>query len=109
MARIIETLRTANILRMPLADKETRPRLCRPDSITTLSPQPDVEIPYIEVGAKNSPMDASPSVLACAPAKLAPRTAKPIQQQRKEDSETVAATQTERGLTSVVFSPLPAE
>jgi Mrp family chromosome partitioning ATPase len=64
----------------------------------------DEEIPFIEVGGKDTPMEASASVLACAP-----RPAPKLQLHRPEVAEAPAAEETKEPPTAVVVEPPAAQ
>jgi Mrp family chromosome partitioning ATPase len=105
MAKIIEALRKSDTLLIPLAEKEPLPRPYRPELGNTV-PEPAEEIPFIEVGGKNTPTEASASVLASSPkkssiAQVQVRTAQP-----SVPPPNGSATHSFSGLT---FTPIPPE
>jgi Mrp family chromosome partitioning ATPase len=70
MARTLQALRHQedHPRELPVAPQATPALDAAPESL----PEPVEEIPFIEVGGKNTPMEASASVLACSP-KPAPK------------------------------------
>jgi Mrp family chromosome partitioning ATPase len=102
MARIVETLRRGDTLRIPIAEG-IRPY--RPDVGTLRGPEPEEEIPFIEVGGKNTPIEASASVRATEPKAKATASSQvlpskaPAELQHREDAPAP--------VTAVSFHPLP--
>lgn len=101
MARTLQALRR---------DVEpSRLRVAAPPLVAAETPVEE-EIPFIEVGGKDTPMEASPSVLACAP-----RPAPKLQLHRPEPVEAPAVeepkqpTMAEAPPTIIAFKPLTGE
>src|SRR5262249_44226021 len=81
MARIREALRPANTLRAQLQERVPAPRPYQPEEIpfnksrtfetchhnTQFRTEVEEEVPFIEVGGRETPTEASPSVLASVP------------------------------------------
>jgi Mrp family chromosome partitioning ATPase len=103
MARILDALRKGDAF--PRAEPASLPRPYRPDDVAPKNLESAEEIPFIEVGGKNSPMEASPSVLASAP-KLAPAPTLP--EPRPGHSAAVKSL-LDRSVSGVRFTPVPAE
>jgi Mrp family chromosome partitioning ATPase len=70
MARIREALRGSEVIREHLAPAV--PSSAAREAAPTIPDSPE-EIPFIEVGGRQTPMEASPSVLASAPPRVAKR------------------------------------
>jgi protein-tyrosine kinase len=68
MARIREALRRADTIRGQPQEKALVPRPYRPEE-GPFRTESDEEVPFIEVGGREVPMEASPSVLASLPKK----------------------------------------
>jgi len=102
MARIVETLRRGDTLRLPIAEG-IRPY--RPDVGTLLGPEPEEEIPFIEVGGKNTPVEASASVRATAPKTKVTGSG---QAAGPKALEPLRTDQAGPSITGVAFRPLPA-
>jgi Mrp family chromosome partitioning ATPase len=107
MAKIIEALRKSDTLLIPLAEKEPLPRPYRPEPSSTV-PEPAEEIPFIEVGGKNTPTEASASVLACSLKKSARVQVqdRPVRQSLAEPSPSETA---RYPITALKFIPIPGE
>ena len=69
MARIRETLRRPATHRVQPLDKELTPHPFQPEEEPVRS-EPEEEVPFIEVGGRQTPVEASPSVLASMPPTL---------------------------------------
>lgn len=101
MARTLQALR-----RDGEASRFKVVRAAAPSVVSTEAPIQE-EIPFIEVGGKDTPMEASASVLACAP-----RPAPKLQLHRPEAIETPAAEEpkappvVETAATIITFKPL---
>jgi hypothetical protein len=66
MARIREALRRTATQRIPPLDKDLTPRPFHPDEEPART-EAEEEVPFIEVGGRQTPVEASPSVLASMP------------------------------------------
>jgi hypothetical protein len=66
MARIRETFRRTATHRVQPLEKELAPHPFQPEEETVPS-EPEEEVPFIEVGGRQTPVEASPSVLAGMP------------------------------------------
>ena len=82
MARTLESLRKTEVFRFPLAEKVALPRPFRPDIAVPTPNEPADEIPFIEVGGKNLPIEASPSVLAGGNSDKLPKAGAALPQER---------------------------
>jgi Mrp family chromosome partitioning ATPase len=108
MARIREALRQADLNRGIAPAPLTAPHAYQPEEEPFSEPNAEEECPYIEVGAKHGPIDASPSVLAAAPAGKMPAKVKLL-----ANTPTAPASTGERSppraVHGLVFRSLPSE
>src|SRR5262245_56810217 len=65
MGKLLETLQQASGCRLPGSAEETLPP--PGEVVAVLDAVPEDEVPFIEVGGRRTPLEASPSVLASAP------------------------------------------
>jgi hypothetical protein len=72
MAKIREALRRTATRRGQPPDKDPAPRPHQPDE-DPLRDEAEEEIPFIEVGGRQTPVEASPSVLAGMPHQTTPQ------------------------------------
>ena len=113
MARIREALRRADTIRGQPQEKALVPRPYRPEE-EPLRPEIEEEVPFIEVGGRGGPMEASPSVLASVPKKhAAPDSDDGVGQQDSVPGAQPSALTARHsaaaalGLTCVAFRPYP--
>jgi hypothetical protein len=104
MARIRETLRRADAIRGEPQEMDLVPRPHHPEE-TPFRTGDDEEVPFIEVGGRETPIDASPSVLVNLP-KLGFRSplAERMQPEHLGKQHGTAAPAVQVGITVLVIS-----
>ena len=96
MARTLQALRRD--------DHSAKPNAVAMPASSDAAPEPTEDIPFIEVGGKNTPMEASASVLAFAPKPVAP----PLQLHRPETAQERTAIETKEAALSAHAEPMVA-
>ena len=78
MGRMLEALRLPGSRNGHCKVDPPTPRVHRPEPEVVVEPEPEEEIPYIEVGGKNQPVEASSSVRASGPLPAARASLSPV-------------------------------
>jgi Mrp family chromosome partitioning ATPase len=105
MARIREALRQVEFKPGKPRDLDSAPRPYQPDED---GPRVEEEIPFIEVGDRQTPMEASPSVLASIP-KTVGKSERGELQKRPMGASRSAVSSANLRLSRVSFRPFPPE
>jgi Mrp family chromosome partitioning ATPase len=104
MGRLLDVLKKAENLSVPAVEQPLRPT-AEPSIPPVEVPEPEIEVPFIEVGPHKS-LEASPCVLACGPTAYRPPLMPEAPTREKDGSQTVQQPRTTSP--QVHFRALPA-